>query len=338
MEKKNKEKATVYSGGKLYIGGEYSVLIPGQSSIIKNINIFMKGELEFSETYSIYSDMYDYCVNLEQEDRNYSLIQETVRTVNKYFKLKGIKLSPFNLKITGKMEKEGKKYGIGSSGSVVVLIVKGMAKLYGYYISDEMTFKLSAYVLMKRGDNGSMGDIACIAYGSLILYTSFNRDEIRRRINSEEFMEVINSGWGYTVEKLSCPYESCELIVGWTKKPAISKDMVNKVKDSINEKFLQKSEYIIKKLKEGIKSGDRESIEKYINENGELLKSLNALIYSEELEKLVKAAKNLGICAKSSGAGGGDCGIAISFRYEGSEKLVLEWEKEGIELLYREKL
>lgn len=77
--------------------------------------------------------------------------------------------------------------------------------------------------------------------------------------------------------------------------------MVNKVKDSINEKFLQKSEYIIKKLKEGIKSGDRESIEKYVNENGELLKSLNALIYSEELEKLVKTAKNLGICAKSSG-------------------------------------
>ena len=38
---------TVKTGGKLYIAGEYSVLIPNQSAIIKNIDIFMKAEIKF---------------------------------------------------------------------------------------------------------------------------------------------------------------------------------------------------------------------------------------------------------------------------------------------------
>ncbi|EGV06821.1 phosphomevalonate kinase family protein [Streptococcus constellatus subsp. pharyngis SK1060 = CCUG 46377] len=42
-------------------------------------------------------------------------------------------------------------------------------------LSADETFKLAAYVLLKRGDNGSMGDVACIAYEDLIYYQSFNR-------------------------------------------------------------------------------------------------------------------------------------------------------------------
>ena len=37
---------TVKTGGKLYIAGEYSVLTPSQSAIIKNIDIFMKAEIK----------------------------------------------------------------------------------------------------------------------------------------------------------------------------------------------------------------------------------------------------------------------------------------------------
>ena len=170
-EIKESKTNIVKTGGKLYIAGEYSVLTPNQSAIIKNIDIFMQTEIKFSEKYSIYSDMYDYSVTLEEDDENYSLITETVKTVNEYLQLKGVDIQPFDMKITGKMERNGKKYGIGSSGSVTVLTVKAMSKLYSYDISSEEVFKLSAYVLLKRGDNGSMGDIACISYGSLVMYT-----------------------------------------------------------------------------------------------------------------------------------------------------------------------
>lgn len=93
---------TVKTGGKLYIAGEYSVLTPNQSAIIKNIDIFMKAEIKFSEEYSIYSDMYDYSVTLEEKDENYSLITETVNIVNEYLQLKGIHIKSFNMKISVK--------------------------------------------------------------------------------------------------------------------------------------------------------------------------------------------------------------------------------------------
>ena len=60
------------------------------------------------------------------------------------------------------MEREGKKFGLGSSGSVVVLVVKALLALYNLSIDQDLLFKLASAVLLKRGDNGSMGDLACI--------------------------------------------------------------------------------------------------------------------------------------------------------------------------------
>ena len=336
-EIKESKTNIVKTGGKLYIAGEYSVLTPNQSAIIKNIDIFMQAEIKFSEKYSIYSDMYDYSVTLEEDDGNYSLITETVKTVNEYLQLKGVDIQPFNMKITGKMEKNGKKYGIGSSGSVTVLTVKAMSKLYSYDISSEEVFKLSAYVLLKRGDNGSMGDIACISYGSPVMYTSFDRNFIKEKMKNSSLSEIMNLEWGYKIEKIYCP-EKLEFLVGWTGIPSISGKMIVEVKNSINSDFLEKSEKIVQNLKKGIEQGNKKTILENIGENGKLLSLLHKKIYSQKLLELVESAEGLDICAKSSGAGGGDCGIAISFNRNDTEKLLERWESRGIELLYKSEL
>lgn len=327
----------VKTGGKLYIAGEYSVLTPNQSAIIKNIDIFMQAEIKFSEKYSIYSDMYDYSVTLEEDDENYSLITETVKTVNEYLQLKGLEIQPFDMKITGKMEKNGKKYGIGSSGSVTVLTVKAMSKLYNYEISSEELFKLSSYVLLKRGDNGSMGDIACISCENLVMYTSFDRNLIKEKMKNSSLSEIMNLEWGYKIEKIYCP-EKYEFLVGWTGIPSISGKMIIEVKNSINNEFLEKSEEIVRNLKNGIEQGNKKIISENVEENSKLLKMLHEKIYSRKLLELVESAEGLDICAKSSGAGGGDCGIAISFNKNDTEKLLERWESRGIELLYKSEL
>lgn len=336
-EIKESKTNIVKTGGKLYIAGEYSVLTPNQSAIIKNIDIFMQAEIKFSEKYSIYSDMYDYSVTLEEDDENYSLIRETVKTVNEYLQLKGLERQPFDMKITGKMEKNGKKYGIGSSGSVTVLTVKAMSKLYSYEISSEEIFKLSSYVLLKRGDNGSMGDIACISYENLVMYTSFDRNLIKEKMKNGSLAEMINLEWGYKIEKIHCP-EKLEFLVGWTGIPSISGKMIVEVKNSINSDFLEKSEKIVQNLKKGIEQGNKKTILENIGENGKLLSLLHKKIYSQKLLELVESAEGLDICAKSSGAGGGDCGIAISFNKNDTEKLLERWESRGIELLYKSEL
>ena len=336
-EIKESKTNIVKTGGKLYIAGEYSVLTPNQSAIIKNIDVFMQAEIKFSKKYSIYSDMYDYSVTLEEDDGNYSLITETVKIVNEYLQLKGVDIQPFDMKITGKMEKDGKKYGIGSSGSVTVLTVKAMAKLYSYDISSEELFKLSSYVLLKGGDNGSMGDIACISYGSPVMYTSFDRNLIKEKMKNSSLAEIMNLEWGYKIEKIHCP-EKYEFLVGWTGIPSISGKMIIEVKNSINNEFLEKSEEIVRNLKNGIEHGNKKIISENVEENSKLLKMLHEKIYSRKLLELVESSEGLDICAKSSGAGGGDCGIAISFNRNDTEKLLERWESRGIELLYKSEL
>ena len=60
IEIKESKTNIVKTGGKLYIAGEYSVLTPSQSAIIKNIDIFMQAEIKFSEKYSIYKRNFYY--------------------------------------------------------------------------------------------------------------------------------------------------------------------------------------------------------------------------------------------------------------------------------------
>ena len=59
--------------GKLYWAGEYAILEPGQLALIKAIPIYMRGEIAFSTHYRIYSDMFDFAVDLTPNP-DYSLI------------------------------------------------------------------------------------------------------------------------------------------------------------------------------------------------------------------------------------------------------------------------
>ena len=335
--------------GKLYIAGEYSILTAGQSAIIKNINIFMTSKINFADKYTIFSDMFDYAITLEKTafdkktsqifDKNYSLICEAISVMNEYLKLQNLEIKPFNLEINGKMEIDDIKLGIGSSGSVVVLTIKSILSLYNLEISKEILFKLSSYVLLKRGDNGSMGDIACISYESLIFYKSFDRKKISELMKNETLESVLKTNWNYEISELHFNKNNlnCNFLVGWTKEPAISSSLINIVKSSINENFLKNVEHIVQDLRIAMKNGDKPMIKKCINENGKLLKNLNESIYSQKLRKLVNSAKKLDICAKSSGAGGGDCGIALSFDGNDTKIIIDRWEQYGIELLYVEK-
>lgn len=336
MENNNIKNINVKTCGKLYIAGEYSILKSNQSSIIKNINIFMKAVINFKDKYEIYSDMFKYKVSMKY-DKNYSLIQDTIRVMNEYLENKGYITKSLSLNITGKMENNGKKYGIGSSGSVVVLVIKAIDKLYKLKLTKDEIFKLSCYVLLKRNDNGSMGDIACISFENMIYYRSFDREKIKKLIMKNKIWEVIKEDWGYLIEEIKCNAQ-CEFLVGWTGIPSISGNMIDKVKSSLNEYFYENSEKYVELLKKSFYDGNREQIEISIKGLYNLLENLDKNIINSKLKKLIDATDKLNIVAKSSGAGGGDCGIALSFNEKDSEELIKKWKDENISLLYREKL
>ncbi|TWT12298.1 phosphomevalonate kinase [Streptococcus sp. sy004] len=326
----------VTTGGKLYLAGEYAVLTPGQTALIKYIPILMEATIQANPDYQLSSDLFDYSVDL-YPDKQYALIQETVSIVNDYLVKLGHTLSPFRLRISGKFEKNGKKIGIGSSGSVIILTIKAMAEFYKIHLSADLLFRLASYVLLKRGDNGSMGDLACIAYEDFIAFTSFNRQKIRKLIAENELLTVLTADWGYQIRpiKVTLP---CEFLVGWTGTPAISKDMIELVQASISSDFLEQTQIVVEQIEQGLKKADQELVSVGLKRAGQLLEKLHPAIYSKTLQELVGATKNFTAVAKSSGAGGGDCGVALTFDTKSSCCLIEKWQQAGIELLWQEVL
>ena len=331
-----KASARVQTCGKLYLAGEYAVLTAGQPAIIKAIPIYMTGEIQTAPDYHLTSDMFDHSAKLES-DPDYALIQETIEVMNTYLLALGYQLQPFSLKICGKMEKDGKKFGIGSSGSVVILTIKAMVALYELDLEPELLFKLASYVLLKRGDNGSMGDLACIAYEDLIYYRSFDRELVRKRMEKVDLQQLLAEDWGFEIRSIK-PCLAMDFLVGWTKQPAISKDLVNQVKSAISESFLTGSRTQVDALERALLAGDKLAIQSSLEKASQLLERLSTAIYTDRLKVLKEAAEGLNCVAKSSGAGGGDCGIALSFDATSSNQLIQAWQEAGIELLYRERM
>ena len=322
--------------GKLYWAGEYAILEPGQLALIKAIPICMTAEIKASNNYRLYSDMFSYSVDL-RPDSSYALIQETVALVEEYLTAQGVELQPFSLEIRGKMEREGKKFGLGSSGSVVVLVIKAMLAFYEKLADRELLFKLASAVLLKRGDNGSMGDIACIVSEDLVLYQSFDREKVAQWLEKEELQVVLARDWGFSIRSVE-PALKFDFLVGWTKEVAVSSHMVKQIKDNMNSSFLQASKETVANLAKALEVGQEETIIDLLEQASQLLEDLSSEIYTPSLRQLKNASRDLKAVAKSSGAGGGDCGIALSFDQDSTTLLKKRWVDLGIELLYQERI
>lgn len=325
---------TVKTGGKLYIAGEYAVLVPGQTAIIKNIPIYMTAEIKPAKAIELFSDMFTYGVGMSP-DINYQLIQESIRTFATFLDKEVSELAPFSLLITGKMERDGKKFGIGSSGSVTVLVIKALSAFYGISLTKDQLFKLSAYTLLKLGDNGSMGDIACIAYDDLVAYQSFDRQAISDLLSKKSLVAILEMDWGYQIDVL-IPSLKTDFLVGWTRQPALSSQMVREINSRLSKDFLMATEKEVALVKSALQSGDKLVFASALQKVSDLLVSLSPTIYTDKLKLLKEASSDLDVVAKSSGAGGGDCGIALSFNPDDTVTLKERWQKAGIEILYQE--
>ena len=322
--------------GKLYWAGEYAILEPGQLALIKAIPIYMTAEIKASDVYRLYSDMFTYSVDL-RPDSSYALIQETVALVEEYLTAQGVELQPFAIDIRGKMEREGKKFGLGSSGSVVVLVIKAMLAFYERPAERDLLFKLASAVLLKRGDNGSMGDIACIVSEDLVLYQSFDREKVAQWLEKEDLKTVLARDWGFSIRSVE-PALKFDFLVGWTKEVAVSSHMVKQIKNNMNASFLQASKETVNSLVKALQVGQEETIIDLLEQASQVLEGLSSDIYTPSLRQLKDASRNLKAVAKSSGAGGGDCGIALSFDQDSTALLKKRWADLGIELLYQERI
>lgn len=199
------------------------------------------------------------------------------------------------------LEENEVKFGLGSSGAYSVLKTR---QDYPELKDDDVFFKALEF---SRNDleqpNNSGADVAASVYGGMHFYY---RDQLPT--------------------PLSFPKE-WHLLVGWTQKPAITKDKV--ITNSFDDDFIKTSNILTLNLKEAIEDKDFTTFNQTIEQLENNLETISGVL-TPELEKLISIAKKYGVNAKVSGAGGGDNGIAFTPDIEIAQQIKNEWSKNGI--------
>lgn len=183
-------------------------------------------------------------------------------------------------------------FGFGSSAAVTVSVAYGILILFSIKVSKRELFDICYRSVLEVQGVGSGFDIAAAVYGGLLYFV----------------------GGGKIIEGLDV--KKLPLVVGYTGVKADTPTIVRQVAEmkrkepkKVEEIFIG-IKNIVEKAKVAINKREYKELGKLMNRNHKLLKELG--VSSVELDNLIEAAyRNGAYGAKLSGAGGGDCMIAL---------------------------
>ena len=343
--------------GKLYIAGEYAVVEPGHRAVLVAVDRFITVRITpcspadgYAGTISsrLYANGSRPWRRRPQDGQAEAVggeddyIISAIRFVEALVAEVGGQLRSFDLDISSELdEADGRKLGLGSSAAVTVATVRAVATFYGLAASDLTVYKLAMLASDTVQPIGSGGDIAASAMTGWVAYTSPDRSWLRRarqRVGAGGVSDLVEAGWpGLSVRRLPPP--SLRLQAGWTGAPASTPALVADVQAGSHGAddyavFLRDSQDCLARLITAIEDDDTAQIMRQIARNRALLAGLSRIggrtIETAELARLVEIALEHGAAAKSSGAGGGDCGIALCTPATDLVALRAAWETAGI--------
>lgn len=334
--------------GKLYIAGEYAVVNPGFPSVLVAVDRFIRVSIdEKQDEGTIISKQYahlplkwkriDKRFVIEKRDNPYHYILEAIAVSEQYALELGCELKVYDLQVDSELDsEEGAKYGLGSSGAVTVATIRALFRLYGIAEDDYSIYKLASLAHLRLGSNGSFGDLAASVMTGWVKYISFDRKWVLEQAKKVPLNELIRRKWpSLLIERIE-PLSNYKLIVGWTKSPASTASLVDKVKrktdPALYREFLEASRDCVETMLAGLAIDDGEVVATMIGRNRELLQALEPSIETADLTRLIEIANRFGV-AKTSGAGGGDCGIVLARKDHDLARMFAEWRAHGIEPL-----
>ena len=355
----------VSAPGKVCISGEWAVLEKGNSLIVASVNKRIFADIKKSKDNFIYVSIKDFGIKrLKASINNNKLVFEkklsptekqsclfvksAIEAVAKYLgKIEPFEITTWGEETTTKVDNKVVSVGIGASAASTVATVGAVLRFHGKDIEKKASkgkiYKLAAIAhYFAQGKIGSAFGIASSTFGGVIVYKKFNPSWLIEQIDKGiSFSEIVTMEWpDLYINSLYIP-SGFNLLLGWTGNPSSTPKMVkkmNKWKSNNKRKYksmLGKIGLLVEKIIKAWKSEDEEKILSLLKKNGELLKSLGdeagVNIETKKLAILREVAnKNKG-AGKVSGAGGGDCGIAITFDQNDSGKIIEGWKEKGID-------
>lgn len=355
------ESTTVKVPGKLYLVGEYAVLEPGYPAVIMAVDHYLTATIKASHLVGegcFSSDLpgledFHYTrlkinepLSLHQFDASgWEYVLSSIEIVERL--LKELKRPLLDYQLTFKTDlvaENGDKYGLGSSGAVTVATIRSLLSLYGFNVLDpELIYKLSAIAMILMKSEGSFGDIATNVLGGWVYYRSPDRKWLKKQLKEKtSLQQLLLMDWPHLKLQSLPNVEDLEVMIGWTKTPASTPYFVKSLQDHIQkeakpyQQFLEGAKESVVRLKEGFMTQNVSKIQEEVMNYRHLLLHLGEHyqldIETDTLNQLVEISQANQYSAKSSGAGGGDCGIAIgSSKNKGNrQRLKTQWEDANI--------
>jgi len=263
-----------------------------------------KNECSSTDTQDV--NIKNYVIFLNDLDKPYPKeISFVLTSIKNFFEKYSLK-SGLEIKTGGGFSS---KFGLGSSSAITVSTIKGLAELFRIKINKKELFSLAYKTVLDIQGMGSGFDLAAAIYGGTLFFVTGGK--VIEPMKVSEPPIII----GYTGIKA----DTSTLIKMVQKKLQKEPEKINKIFDEIEE--------IVNFAKIEIENSHWEKVGELMNLNQELLRKLG--VSSEKLENLIKAVLKSGaLGAKLSGAGGGDCMIAIANR-ENLNNLKIAIEKVG---------
>ena len=328
------EAITTRAPGKLYIAGEYAVVESGQPAILIAVDRFMTVSLRPAKSYGLIRSLgsaFDTVYWRHEngapvfDDFGQDYVANAIRVVEQLREERHLPARHYAIDITsGLVEDDGRKYGLGSSAAVTVAIVDALNQFYELSLDDIERLKLALIAVLGRAPRASGGDVAASTLGGWISYTSPDRAGIMAVASEGSIAAALECpAWEpFSVRRLPAPARE-EIVVGWTGSPASTEHLVSGVQARSHGAyfpgFLEESAAVVSKIAAALRGG--EAIGDLISQARSLLRTLGETsgirIETPLLRELCDIAERNGASAKSSGAGGGDCGIAFVPREAG---------------------
>lgn len=337
--------------GKLFVAGEYAVVTPGEPAVVVAVDRHLTATLTpVAGAGSIHSPALTAApltwtrnpggISVGQGALPYAYVVSVLTLADRLRAERGIAPSSFDLALDSDLDDgTGVKLGLGSSAAVTVATARALDEHFGLHLSTLELFKLCLLSTVRVSPAASGGDLAASCVGGWVGYSSPDRAALVAALDDATVGDVIAHGpWhGLRIEQLPQP-RGLRLLVGWTGSPASTDRLVGDVSARIGGEahtaFLDGSRAVVESLWRSLADGDDDTAMDAVRRARTLLRGLGARagvpIETERLAALCDEAEALGAAAKPSGAGGGDCGIALATAAVDEAALARAWEAHGI--------
>lgn len=289
------KKVTVSAPGKLILLGEHAVVY-NHPCLVTSVNQRMNAVVEVLDEPKFHLEAEDVKITGYKKSlnelgvgdipRGARFVEIAVKNISKKYRLKT------GLRIITKSE-FSPQFGFGSSSASAVCAIKAISELFKLGLTPKEIFDLSYRTILDIQGTGSGFDIAAAVYGGTIYFKT----------------------GGKKIEPLAVNH--LPLIVGYSGIKADTVALINQVKEKagkypkIIKKIYSSIEELVELAKIKLIENDLQSFGELMDINQGFLEALG--VSSGKLANMIYAARSAGAYgAKLSGAGGGDCIIAIA--------------------------